>query len=60
MNRKPVFLTPAGSSTPPESAVRAIRAAQKNGHMGFSAQNAIPPCSRPDSKLPNGMNAFES
>ena len=41
MNRKLIFLdidgtlTPAGSNTPPESALRAIRAAQAAGHMVF-------------------------
>ena len=41
MNRKLIFLdidgtlTPAGSNTPPESAMKAIRAAQKNGHLVF-------------------------
>lgn len=41
MNQKLIFLdidgtlTPAGSNTPPESAMRAIRAAQKNGHKVF-------------------------
>ena len=41
MHQKLVFLdidgtlTPAGSNTPPESAMRAIRAAQKNGHKIF-------------------------
>ena len=41
MNRKLIFLdidgtlTPAGSNTPPESAMRAIRLAQANGHRVF-------------------------
>ncbi len=41
MKQKLVFLyidgtlTPAGSNTPPESAMKAIRAAQKNGHLVF-------------------------
>ena len=41
MNQKLIFLdidgtlTPAGTNTPPESALRAIRAAQKNGHRVF-------------------------
>ena len=41
MNRKLIFLdidgtlTPAGSNTPPESAMKAIRAAQAKGHMIF-------------------------
>ena len=41
MNKKLLFLdidgtlTPAGSNTPPESAMRAIKAAQKNGHLVF-------------------------
>ena len=41
MNRKIIFLdidgtlTPAGSNTPPESAMRAVRAAQANGHLVF-------------------------
>ncbi len=41
MNRKLIFLdidgtlTPAGSNTPPESAMKAIKAAQKNGHPVF-------------------------
>ena len=41
MKKKLIFLdidgtlTPAGSNTPPESAMRAIRAAQKNGHKVF-------------------------
>ena len=41
MNTKLIFLdidgtlTPAGSNTPPESAMQAIRAAQKNGHKVF-------------------------
>ena len=41
MNKKLIFLdidgtlTPAGSNTPPESAMQAIRAAQKNGHLVF-------------------------
>ena len=41
MNRKLIFLdidgtlTPAGSNNPPESAMKAIRAAQKAGHMVF-------------------------
>ena len=41
MNRKLIFLdidgtlTPAGSNTPPESAMKAIKAAQKNGHLVF-------------------------
>ncbi len=41
MNRKLIFLdidgtlTPAGSNVPPESALKAIRAAQKKGHMVF-------------------------
>ena len=41
MNRKLIFLdidgtlTPAGSNTPPESAMRAIKAAQQNGHRIF-------------------------
>ena len=41
MNRKIIFLdidgtlTPAGSNQPPESAMKAIRAAQHNGHLVF-------------------------
>ena len=41
MKQKLIFLdidgtlTPAGSNTPPESAMQAIRAAQKNGHLVF-------------------------
>lgn len=41
MKQKLIFLdidgtlTPAGSNTPPESAMKAIRAAQKNGHLVF-------------------------
>ena len=41
MNKKLIFLdidgtlTEPGSNTPPESALRAIRAAQKNGHLVF-------------------------
>ena len=41
MNRKCIFLdidgtlTPAGSNYPPESAMKAVRAAQANGHMIF-------------------------
>ncbi len=41
MKRKLIFLdidgtlTPAGSNTPPESAMRAIRSAQQNGHLVF-------------------------
>ena len=41
MNRKLIFLdidgtlTPAGSNVPPESALTAIREAQKNGHLVF-------------------------
>ena len=41
MKKKLIFLdidgtlTPAGSNTPPDSAVQAIRAAQRNGHMVF-------------------------
>ena len=41
MKQKLIFLdidgtlTPAGSNTPPESAMRAIKAAQKNGHLVF-------------------------
>ncbi len=41
MDRKLIFLdidgtlTPAGSNTPPESAMRAVRAAQANGHRVF-------------------------
>ena len=41
MKRKLIFLdidgtlTPAGSNTPPKSAMDAIRAAQKNGHKVF-------------------------
>lgn len=41
MKRKLIFLdidgtlTPAGSNTPPESAMKAIKAAQKNGHLIF-------------------------
>ena len=41
MNRKCIFLdidgtlTPAGSNIPPDSALRAIRAAQAKGHMVF-------------------------
>ena len=41
MNREIIFLdidgtlTPAGSNTPPESAMRAVRAAQANGHLVF-------------------------
>ena len=41
MNRKIIFLdidgtlTPAGSNQPPESAMKAIRAAQRNGHLVF-------------------------
>ena len=41
MNRKCIFLdidgtlTPAGSNYPPESAMKAVRAAQSNGHMVF-------------------------
>ncbi len=41
MNKKLIFLdidgtlTPAGSNTPPESAMKAIKAAQRNGHPVF-------------------------
>lgn len=41
MNRKLIFLdidgtlTPAGSNFPPESAMRAVKQAQKNGHLVF-------------------------
>ncbi|MBR3129449.1 MAG: HAD hydrolase family protein, partial [Clostridia bacterium] len=41
MKQKLIFLdidgtlTPAGSNTPPESAMQAIKAAQKNGHKVF-------------------------
>ena len=39
-------LTPAGSNNPPESAMKAIRAAQAAGHMYSSARAAIRTCSR--------------